>query len=227
VNAAAANDLAAREHWNRLHSQRRFRPEYPNENVVRFLMNQCAFDARQRPRALDIGVGGGRHTKLLCEIGFETYGVDVSDEGLRHCRARLHSLDLRAELQSASMSSLPFADGSFAVALAIGVYCYADSAVMAGAVAELHRVLRQEGAAMILVRSVNDYRFGKGDVLGRNTFRLTIEDTNELGTVQRFLDAAEIPEIFSAFAEVHFESTETTSHDRQRVHADWLITVRK
>ncbi len=215
------------EHWNRLHRQPRFRPQYPSEHVVRFFMNHFPAEQRASLRALDIGVGGGRHTKLLSELGFQTFGVDISDEGLQHCRAWLDSLDYHATLQRASMCCLPFAAGYFDLAISFGVYYYADAAGMAAAVAELHRVLVKGGRALVTLRSVDDYRYGKGEALGEKTFRLEIDDTNERGTVQHFLDEADVPILFHEFSEVLFEKTETTFHERRDVNSDWLITVRK
>jgi SAM-dependent methyltransferase len=215
------------EHWNTLHSQPRFRPQYPSEHVVRFLMNHFPPEQRLSERALDIGMGGGRHTKLLCELGFQTYGVDISDEGLRHCHAWLDSLHYRATLQRASMGDLPFARGFFDLAISFGVYYYADAAGMARAVAELHRVLARGGRALVVLRTLDDYRYGKGIALEENTFRLEIEDTNECGTVQHFVEASDVPILFQEFSEVQFETTETTFHERRAANSDWLITVRK
>lgn len=215
------------QHWNTLHSQARFRPQYPNEHVVRFLMANFPAGQRVSQRALDVGVGGGRHTKLLCELGFQTFGVDISDEGLRHCRAWLDSLHYHATLQRASMCGLPFPAGYFHLAMAFSVYYYADAAGMAEAVAELHRVLVKGGRALVVLRSVDDYRCGKGVALEEKTFRLEIDDTNECGTVQHFLEETDVPVLFGEFDEVHFEKTETTFHERQAANSDWLITVRK
>lgn len=215
------------EHWNTLHKQRRFRPQYPSEHVVRFLMGHFPAEHRRSQRALDIGVGGGRHTKLFCEFGFQTSGVDISDEGLGHCQAWLDSLQYRATLLRASMDNLPFAGGYFDLAIAYGVYNYADAAGLARAVAELHRVLAKGGRALVVFRSVDDYRYGKGAALAEKTFRLEIDETNELGAVQHFVEAADVPILFQEFSEVQFEKTETTFRERQAVNSDWLISVRK
>ena len=215
------------QHWNTLHSQPRFRPQHPNEHVVRFLMNYFPPEQRVSQRALDIGVGGGRHTKLLCDLGFQTSGVDISEEGLRHCQAWLDSLHYRAALQRGSMDDLPFTGGYFDLAISFGVYCYADAAGMIRAVAELHRVLVRGGRALVVLRTLDDYRYGKGVALEEKTFRLEIDDTNERGTVQHFVEESDVPILFQEFSEVQFEKTETTFHERQAANSEWLITVRK
>lgn len=215
------------QHWDALHTQPRFRPRYPNEHVVRFLMANFAPEDRAHSRVLDIGVGGGRHTRLLCELGFQVIGTDISREGLTQTERLLNASGLQANLQLAEMTSLPFPDASFHGVLSYGVFVYADRAGMAQAVAELHRVLLPDGMAFLMLRSDRDYRCGKGEEIEPGTYRLTIEDTNEFGLIQRFLSEAEVSECFAAFREVDFELTETTFDHRRKYNSDWLITVRK
>ncbi|MCS6775825.1 MAG: class I SAM-dependent methyltransferase [Chloroherpetonaceae bacterium] len=215
------------QHWDALHALPRFRPRYPNEHVVRFLMTHFAVEERATCRILDIGVGGGRHTRLLCELGFQAFGVDISTEGLFQTERMLQEAGFSAELCRAEMTQLPFPDHWFHGAISAGVFCYADNEALPRAVAELHRVLRPDGVAFVILRSDRDYRYGKGDPLAPHTFRLTIEETNEYGLVQRFLPEEEVAPLFAAFREVRYELTETTFDARRKRNSDWLITVRK
>jgi SAM-dependent methyltransferase len=129
-------------HWDGLHASERFRPIYPSEAVVRFLMGR--FRARLqdggRLSALDIGVGGGRHTRLLCELGFETFGIDVSAEGLKQTEAMLARQGLHATLRRAQMTALPFESDSFDAAISYGVFYYGTAEDLRTAIEELHRV---------------------------------------------------------------------------------------
>ena len=79
----------------------------------------------------------------------------------------------------------------------------------------------------MVLRTTDDYRFGKGLRLGHHTFQLNIGDTNELHTTQHFLAADEIPVYFAEFGQVSFEKTATTFGNRTGVNSDWLITVEK
>lgn len=215
------------DHWESLHRQRRFRPQYPSEHVVRFLLANFPEGERASLRAIDIGLGGGRHTKLLCDLGFRTSGIDISSEGLRHCEDWLRSANHSATLKRASMLDLPFPDNTFDLCVSFAVYYYTDAAGMRRAIAEVHRVLKPAGLAFVVLRTTADYRYGKGVLLEENTFRLEIDDTNELGTIQHFLSESEVPVMFAAFSDIHFERTETTSRGRRMVDSDWLITVKK
>lgn len=214
-------------HWDQLHSNPRFRPHYPNDHVVRFMLGSRVFLEKGRARFLDIGVGAGRHCQLASNLGFAACGIDTSFVGLQHARLRLQETAPGHLLARASMLVLPFADSSFAVVLSFGVLYYGTAAEMKQAIAEAHRVLAPGGRAMVVSRTVDDHRFGKGKELGHNTFQLDIADTNELGAVVHFLNAEDIQPYFAAFSQVTFEKTETTSANRTRLDSDWLITVQK
>jgi SAM-dependent methyltransferase len=215
--------------WDRLHGDERFRPVFPSEAVVRFLMARFRhqLQAGEGPRALDIGVGGGRHTRLLCELGFDASGVDISAEGLDHTRTLLEQRGFLPDLKLAPMTALPFPADVFDAAVSFGVYYYGMVAEMRLAIGELFRVLKPGAAAFIVLRTIDDYRHGKGEALEPGTYRLTIRETNEEGTIQHFVSEAEVPSLFSGFAHLSFERAETTFADRTAKNSDWLITVVK
>lgn len=215
-------------HWDQLHENPRFRPIYPNDHVVRFLMANRELPEKHHPaRFLDIGLGVGRHTKLAAEFGFRAFGVDISFVGLQHARERLLAAGLQASLSQASMLALPYIDCSFAALLSYGVFYYGTANEMRQAIAEVHRILVPGGKALVVLRTTDDYRFGKGVRLGRNTFQLTIAETNELHSTQHFLAADDVPVYFARFAYMGFEKTETTFGNRSGINSDWLITVEK
>jgi SAM-dependent methyltransferase len=220
-------DPRSAEHWDGLLRQPRMRSRYPQDHVVRFLMNHFRDVDTSALRALDIGVGSGRHTKLLCDLGFQTSGIDISAEGLGHCTEWLEYAKQTATLKQTDMGALPFPENHFDVAISYGVYNYADAVGMLRAVGELHRVLRPGGLAFVMLRTTDDYRVGKGPQLEPNTYRIEVSDTNELGTVQHFLSEGDVPRVFATFSELHFEKSETTFNDRRRLDSDWLITVKK
>ena len=219
---------SAKSHWNQLYENPRFRPSYPNDQVVRFLLASRGLLERGNPvRFLDIGIGAGRHSKLASELGFEPFGIDVSLVGLKHGHERLLAAGMRPRLAQASMLGLPFADSSFDLVLSFGVFNYATAAEMKRAIGEARRVLIPGGRLLAVLRTTEDYRFGKGDKLESNTFRLTIQDTNEAATVQHFLAAEDLPVYFAEFSGMRFEKTETTFAERTRLDSDWVVTAEK
>jgi ubiquinone/menaquinone biosynthesis C-methylase UbiE len=221
--------LDAASHWDQLHDQPRFRPVYPNEHVVRFLIASTCHNANAlRPlRFLDIGVGAGRHTRLAIELGLACYGADISYSGLHHARQRLLGTGSRIRLVQGSMLALPFPDNSFDLTLSFGVFYYGTRDQMRLAISEMHRVLAVHGKGFVVLRTEEDYRFGKGEELEPNTFRLSISDTNEFGTTQHFVTSGDVVTYFSQFANLNLERTETTFAAGKFKNSDWLITLEK
>lgn len=218
--------MDAATHWDKLHESPRYRPRFPQDDVVRFLARWFDQDVRHL-RALDVGTGAGRHTKLLSDMGFATAGVDVSAEGLRHTRERLAQAGSSVELVRAPMTALPFEDASFDVVVSFGVLNYERRAGMAQAIAEMYRVMRDGGRAFVMLRTCDDYRVGRGTEIEPQTFVLEIDDTGEHGTVQHFLREEEVPLLFAAFSDIAFEKSEATFGARRFKNSDWLIRLQK
>ncbi len=59
--------------WNSLHRESRFRPRYPEDDVVRWLFSNIS----KGGMVLDDGCGAGRHIKLLVENGYIPYGLSL------------------------------------------------------------------------------------------------------------------------------------------------------
>jgi SAM-dependent methyltransferase len=215
-------------HWDHLHENPRFRPAYPHDHVVRFLVaTRGRLEKPASYRFLDIGAGAGRHMKLAAELGFMPYGVDVSAVGLHHADQQLREMGIPYGLARASMLALPFADSCFDVVLSFGVFYYGTADEMKQAIKEARRVMVRGGRLFVVVRTTHDSRFGKGEPIGPNTFRLKIKDTNECDTIQHFVDAEDIETLFAGFSGTSFERTETTFVNRSRLDSDWLITSEK
>ncbi|MCZ7401457.1 MAG: class I SAM-dependent methyltransferase [Candidatus Methanoperedens sp.] len=223
-------NMAGKENkWDNLHSSERFRPKYPSEHCVRFIFTQFPreFDKRKNIKILDLGCGAGRHTIFLAQEGFGTYATDFSEEGLIHLRKDVADKKLTATLYQADMEKQPFPDNFFDGIISFGVFYYANLESYKNAVSEMYRMLKKGGKALIFTRTDDDYRFGKGRKLEKNTYILDIEDTNEKGMINHFLDRDEINEIFCQFNIINVEKTETTFSNSQKKNSDWIIIVEK
>jgi SAM-dependent methyltransferase len=93
---------------------------------------------------LDVGAGSGRLLEALADRGWTVYGIDPVPQMVELARARLPAASKRLVVGRAE--ELPFEDGAFDVATVVGVLEYA---AVDGALAELARVLRPGGRALI------------------------------------------------------------------------------
>jgi SAM-dependent methyltransferase len=106
---------------------------------------------RERPLLLDLGCGGGRVLELLEVFGYDLVGVDLAAGALQAARRLLGP---RARLVQADAFQLGFASRSFDVVLSLG---YASVGSYPGVQAELSRVLRPGGVALVDFRRAGLY----------------------------------------------------------------------
>ena len=100
---------------------------------------------------LDAGCGVGRQLLPLAHQGFRVVGVDREAAVLRVLKGKLAAAALPAPLLQADLRHLPFADGSFDLALSINVINHGYAATFRGYCRELDRILKPGGRLFINV----------------------------------------------------------------------------
>jgi len=218
-----------KDRWEDSHMQERFQPKYPVDDVVRFVFTHFPRNPEERRnlKILDLGCGAGANAVFLAKEGFQTYATDISDPGLKVTEKRLKDNNLRAVVENASMEKQPFPDEYFDGVISFGVLYYNTADKYQNAVDEIHRILKKDGQAFVFTRTIDDYRFGKGEKIGDNTFVLNTADTSEVGMVNFFLKREDINRIFGKFSEIVVEKQETTFGNLQKKNSNWIIQVKK
>ena len=154
-------------------------------------------------RVLDLGAGGGRHTLLMAEKGLQVVALDVSDSAQKALdrKARKGGHD-NVTLVRHEMSSLPFVDGYFDAIVCTNVLHHGRASEVKTAFDEAMRVLRSGGAALFVVVSDRDFRFGTGRRLERGTYVFTSGE--EKGIVHHFFGAEEFRALLKGLEVVRF-----------------------
>ncbi len=181
--------------WDELFKKEEHRWRRPSELVMEFagVLRRCGAG-----RVLDVGCGAGRHLVFLGRQGFNVYGVDASPTGLSHARAWVEEEGLEAELRRADMTFLPYRDGFFDGVVCVFTIYHGTLAEVGKAVAEIRRVLRPGGAALIMFKARESYRFGRGRQIEPNTF--VAEEGDDAGTPHHYSDRAEVEELLLGFS---------------------------
>ena len=134
-------------------------------SFVRPLIHHALAD-KHRSRVLDCGCGTGANLQLFAPYG-TPYGFDLSPVGLQIGREQG-----RRGLVRASAVAVPFASGVFDLVASFDVLYALDEADERAAVAEMYRVTRPGGYAVINVAAMPALR-GDHSILSRERRRYT------------------------------------------------------
>jgi SAM-dependent methyltransferase len=127
------------------------------------LLRQATAGVRDA-RILDCGCGTGKNLELLGRYGW-AYGFDLTPIGLQIGRE-----EGRRRLVRASVDAVPFPSSAFDVVTSFDVLYSLETPVERAAVAEMYRVLRPGGYAIVNVAAMESLR-GDHSVLSREVRR--------------------------------------------------------
>jgi SAM-dependent methyltransferase len=194
-------------------------PEEPEPFVVRALL---ALPAPRSTPVLDVGCGGGRHLVWLERQGFTAYGMDSAPQGLAHARARLQREGGVVRVALADMRRLPFVGDRFGAVIAHHVLYHATVDGMRSALAEVGRVLCDEGTFAGTLLSTRTWKHGEGRCLERLTY--VQERGPEAGVAHHYCDEAEARALLAGFDVDSLELDELISEAGHR-HSHWQFVV--
>jgi SAM-dependent methyltransferase len=109
-------------------------------------------------RVLEIGLGYGTLGQLLALQGCRYYGLDIAVNPVAMMRYRFSLLDLEGgnQVQVGSALEIPYKDASFDYVYSIG--CLHHTGDLNRGIAEVHRVLKKGGQAIIMLYHRHSFR---------------------------------------------------------------------
>jgi SAM-dependent methyltransferase len=114
-----------------------------------YILRFARFERGAGKRVLEVGVGAGTDFVNWVRRGAVATGVDLTEAGVALTRERLALEGLSADVRVADAEQLPFDDASFDIVYSWGVLHHSPDT--ARAIAEVHRVLRPGGTALVMV----------------------------------------------------------------------------
>src|SRR6266851_6021983 len=111
-------------------------------------------------RSSEIGCGLGTDGAQFAKAGADYTGVDLTDAAVELATKHFELLGLRGAFRTADAENLDFADDSFDLVYSHGVLHHTPDTALA--VREIHRVLKPDGRAMVMLyhRGSYNYRIG-------------------------------------------------------------------
>lgn len=169
---------AIEKHYGEFYSRRNPDKVYPVEFVVRTLLGtypELKIDRTTYAGAkiLDLGFGDGRNMPLLHDLGFEVYGVEISEEICGLTRDRMQRLGIPVVVKSGSNAHIPFAGAAFDFVLAChACYYVSEGESFEDNLAEITRVLRAGGRFIFSLAKADSYILRGATPLANGHFRI-------------------------------------------------------
>jgi SAM-dependent methyltransferase len=217
--------------WDELHGQARYRPRYPQDEVVRWAFSSFAPDRRKSMDVLDLGCGGGRHAVFLAREGFKTKASDQSSVGVEAAEKWSKAEGLDIEYSVCEATNLVYDDGAFDAVLCFGVLCYLDFDNLKKAVGEIRRVMRPGAKALVMTRTDRDFRANHAEKTGPATYIIGSDGSAEypalaeVGMLHCFLSEADVRSAFVEFSELEINRSAISVNDGAYSNDEWLIKV--
>ena len=121
-----------------------------------YLVRYLRLDSLPGKDVCEIGLGYGTVAQLLATRARSYTGLDIAAGPVEVVNHRMSLLGLRGYAQQGSILAAPFADASFDAVVTIG--CLHHTGNLQRALDEIHRVLRPNGSALLMVYNAFSYR---------------------------------------------------------------------
>jgi ubiquinone/menaquinone biosynthesis C-methylase UbiE len=161
-------------------------------------------------RVLDLGCGAGRHCVLLASSALEVIGMDISKNALKMARQWVQKEKLgNVTFVRATMTNIPLTDSCLDAVVSVSVMHHAFKKNIVTSVGEVYRILNKNGWFLANLASVEDPRYGTGEMVEKNTF-LLLEGYEEkrFGELHHFFTKPEALRLLRAFSKTNVTSLE-------------------
>ncbi|CEG58359.1 class I SAM-dependent methyltransferase [Legionella fallonii] len=147
---------------------------YPTEFVVRTMLANYPNLNFLKPvpgnKILDVGFGDGRNTVLLCDIGLDVSGIEITSGIVEQTQERLAIMGHSPDLRVGRNSSIPFENAKFDYILACHCCYYCDeNQTLLDNLNEYSRVLKKDGYLIASVANKSSYIFDNAQELDDGT----------------------------------------------------------
>lgn len=134
-------------------------------------------------KVLEIGCGLGTDGAQFAQAGAEYTGVDLTEAAVNLAGKRFELFNLPGTFRTADAENLDFADNSFDLVYSHGVLHHTPDT--AGAVNEIHRVLRPGGRAMVMLYHRDSYNYRVNISLLRRAGARLLKSEKGIGLVHK------------------------------------------
>lgn len=212
--------------WDELYKKGVYQGRYPTEDLIRFIEKKFPNrKTRKHIKILDWGMGTGRHVHYLAKEGFLTYGVEISNSGVKLTQAWLKKAGFEAKLHTIDGVNTPYPSCFFDAIIDCAAIQHNEINQIKKIISEIYRILKPDGCVFSFCKSKQDFLFRKGKKIEKDTYY--IKDFTEAPTIIHFFDEKEIKSLWNNFKNVEVEYTERTTNHMMNKIAHLLVSIIK
>ena len=171
-----------------------------NQYVIRLLMGGYLGDYSSCPglKVIDVGCGLGFDLVSFHMMGWDPYGLEISDEIVEQARMNIRRSDFHSKIIVGQNQVIPFPTGYFDLLLSSSVIHYANSEqAVRDTIREYARVLKTNARIILLTTHPDNWILVNGKTLSHNLYRIQQPDDFRNGeTFFVFQDEKDIKKYF-------------------------------
>ena len=174
-----------KELWDDFYRDGKYIQQYVGEPEIKFFGRLKKEICLKGLKALDFGCGVGRNFDFMEGLGLIAHGLEISEEANRICWMQGY------RTQTYDGKHIPYGDNFFDIIISYGVLDHMLYSQAVELMNELHRVLKQGGRMLLVLHSIFDTNYNKGEEIENNTHIINY-GIFEQGIPQHFYESKEI-----------------------------------
>lgn len=113
--------------------------------LVNFYLSRNINMQPENINVLELGCGSGSNIKYLAELGYNVYGIDISETAVKYAKNSFKQSNLKGYIETASVDNLPFKNNFFHIVIDQGVLMCVNEDTYKKAIDEMYRVMHGGG----------------------------------------------------------------------------------
>jgi SAM-dependent methyltransferase len=201
--------------------------KYPEAYVIRFFFKHGL--QNKQGRVLEAGCSNGCNLRLFREFDWETVGIDISRDALADGEANFAAMPgttstFRFIQHDLSLGLPRELEGQFDCVLFPSSLYYIPRASVIQVFQDARRLVRPGAAFYLRMRTVDDFRYGRGEPVEHNGFRLTTEITGEKGALNVFYHEYELVDMLREYFGASSPRMKIMHIDYENVQNDVIVS---
>ena len=183
--------------WNELFLDEKNIAVLPQPEIYKFTKKVEGIFPGEKLKLWDFCCGAGRHTILLSSLGYDTYGSDVSENGIKITKRKLQENNLQAHLKISDMTERPFQKIKFHGVFSWDAIHHNTIGNIKKSVDITHDCLEEKGLLLVHLLSTKSGSHNKGIEIEKNTF--INDDGDEAGVPHHYFDEKDVRELLKGW----------------------------